>query len=63
MKTYLTLFLLFVLAGVPALALGWDTPDLSGKTFCSKEQVDLVSDDLIADGDDYYDEDEADEDI
>jgi len=43
--------------------LGWDTPDLSGKTFCSKEQVAPVSDDLIADGDDYYDEDEADEDI
>lgn len=63
MKTYLTLFLLFILACVPALALGWDTPDLSGKTFCSKEQVDLVPDDLIADGEDYYDEDEADEDI
>ena len=63
MKTYLTLFLLFVLAGVPVLALGWDAPNFSGKTFCSKEQVDLVSDDLIADGEDYYDEDEADEDI
>ena len=59
MKLHLTLFLLLVLIGVPALALGWDTPDLSGKTFCSKEQVK----DLIADGDDYYDEDEADEDI
>ena len=63
MKPFLTLFLLLVLAVVPVLAWGWDTPDLSGKTFCSKEQVDLVSDDLIADGDDYYDEDEADEDI
>ena len=63
MKPFLTLFLLLVLAGLPALALGWDTPDLSGKTFCSKEQVDHISDDLIADGDDYYDEDEADEDI
>lgn len=59
MKPFLTLFLLLVLAGLPALALGWDTPDLSGKTFCSKEQAE----DLIADGDDYYDEDEADEDI
>ena len=58
MKLFLTLFMLFVLAGVPALSLGWDTPNLSGKTFCSKEQVDL-----IADGEDYYDEDEADEDI
>ena len=63
MKPFLTLFLLLVLACLPALALGWDTPDLSGKTFCSKEQVDRISDDLIADGDDYYDEDEADEDI
>lgn len=60
MKLHLTLFLLLVLIGVPALALGWDTPDLSGKTFCSKEQQ---VKDLIADGDDYYDEDEADEDI
>lgn len=59
MKLHLTLFLLLVLGGVPALALGWDTPDLSGKTFCSKEQAQ----DLIADGEDYYDEDEADEDI
>ena len=58
MKPFFTLFLLLVLAGVPALALGWDTPDLSGKTFCSEEQPDL-----IADGEDYYDEDEADEDI
>ena len=63
MKPFLTLFLLLVLAGVPAFTLGWDTPDLSGKTYCSEEQVDLVSDDLIADGEDYYDEDEADEDI
>ncbi len=59
MKLHLTLFLLLVLLGVPALAFGWDTPDLSGKTFCSKEQVE----DLIADSEDYYDEDEADEDI
>ena len=58
MKPFLTLFLLLVLAGAPAIALGWDTPDWSGKTYCSKEQVDL-----IADGDDYYDEDEADEDL
>jgi len=63
MKPFLTLLLLLVLAGVPAFALGWDAPDLSGKTYCSEEQVDLISDDLIADGDDYYDEDEADEDI
>lgn len=63
MKPFLTLFLLLVLAGLPALALGWDTPDLSGKTFCSKEQVKEQAEDLIADGDDYYDEDEADEDI
>ena len=58
MKPFLTLFLLLVLAGLPALALGWDTPDLSGKTYCVEQQGDL-----IADGDDYYDEDEADEDI
>ena len=58
MKPFLTLFLLLILAGLPALALGWDTPDFSGKTNCSDELMDL-----IADGDDYYDEDEADEDI
>ena len=63
MKPFLTLFLLLVLAGVPALALGWDTPDLSDKTYCSEEQMDLISDDLITDGEDSYDEDEADEDI
>lgn len=58
MKQFLSSFLILLLAGVPAIACGWDTPDLSGKTFCSEEQTDL-----IADGEDYYDEDEADEDI
>lgn len=58
MKPFLTLLLLVVLASLPALALGWDTPDFSGKMYCSKEQVDLIED-----GPDSYDEDEADEDI
>ena len=58
MKPYLTLLLLLVLAGTPALALGWATPDLSGKTYCSEEQMPLIED-----GPDSYDEDEADEDI
>ena len=58
MRQLLPFFLLVMLAGLPALALGWDTPDFSGKLYCSNEQVDL-----IADGEDYYDEDEADEDI
>ena len=58
MKPFITLFLLLVLAGVPALAFGWDAPDLSGKTYCSEEQMTLIED-----GEDSYDEDEADEDI
>ncbi len=58
MNPFLTLFLFLVLAGAPALAFGWDTPDLSGKTSCSEETMDLIED-----GEDYYDEDEADEDI
>ena len=58
MKPFLTFFLLLILAGVPAFALGWDTPDLSGKTYCSEESIDLIED-----GPDYYDEDESDEDI
>ena len=58
MRRLLPFFLLMMLACLPALALGWDTPDFSGKLYCSNEHVDL-----IADGEDYYDEDEADEDI
>ena len=58
MKRFLSFFLILMLTGLPALALGWDTPDFSGKMYCSNEQVDLIED-----GPDSYDEDEADEDI
>ena len=58
MRRLLPFFLLVMLAGLPALALGWDTPDFSGKTYCAEEQVNLIED-----GPDSYDEDEADEDI
>ena len=58
MRRLLPFFLLVMLAGLPVLALGWDTPDFSGKMYCSEEQVNLIED-----GPDSYDEDEADEDI
>ena len=58
MKRFLYFFLILMLTGGPALAWGWDTPDLSGKTYCSDEPMNLIED-----GPDSYDEDEADEDI